>query len=43
MEFFTSEVYLLFIYKTISFNHSVQHIFYFDNEYIVRKGYKGGF
>ena len=25
------------------FNYFVQHIFYFDNEYIIRKGYKSGF
>ena len=31
-------IYLLFHHTPISFNRFVQHIFYFDNEYIVRKG-----
>ena len=35
----TSELHLLFIN---CFNRFVQHIFYFDNEDIIRKGYKSG-
>ena len=33
----------LIYYLSISFDRPVQDIFSFDNEYIIRKGYKCGF
>ena len=35
-------IYLLLYHTSIIFNCLVQHIFYFDSEYIVRKGHKCG-